>query len=105
GRQSNDFPQDWIQEFQVLTNSFSAEYGQAAGGMLNVITRSGSNTTSGRVYGFFRDDKFDQRPVSCRYDAIRQPIFLDTTHPFDQQRYGGFVGGPLVKDRLFYFAG
>ena len=43
GRQSNDFPQDWIQEFQVLTNSFSAEYGQAAGGMLNVITRSGAN--------------------------------------------------------------
>src|SRR5262249_27675240 len=39
GRQANDFPQDWIQEFQVLTNSFSAEYGQAAGGMLNVIPR------------------------------------------------------------------
>ncbi len=105
GRQSNDFPQDWIQEFQVLTNSFSAEYGQAAGGMLNVITRSGSNTTSGRVYGFFRDDKFDQRPFSGRYDASRQPIFLDTTPPFDQQRYGGFAGGPLVRNRLFYFAG
>src|SRR6267142_2771044 len=42
GRQANDFPQDWIQEFQVLTNSFSAEFGQAAGGMLNVITRSGA---------------------------------------------------------------
>jgi hypothetical protein len=105
GRQSNDFPQDWIQEFQVLTNSFSAEYGQAAGGMLNVITRSGSNTTSGRAYAFFRDDKFDQPPFSGRYDASRQPIFLDTTPPFDQQRYGGFVGGPLVKNRLFYFAG
>jgi outer membrane receptor protein involved in Fe transport len=105
GRQSNDFPQDWIQEFQVLTNSFSAEYGQAAGGMLNVVTRSGSNATSGRAYAFFRDDKFDQPPFSGRYDASRQPIFLDTTPPFDQQRYGGFVGGPLVKNRLFYFAG
>src|SRR5262249_56589017 len=50
GRQGNNFPQDWIQEFQVLTNSFSAEYGQAAGGMLNVITRSGSNTMLGRRY-------------------------------------------------------
>jgi outer membrane receptor protein involved in Fe transport len=105
GRQSNDFPQDWIQEFQVLSNSFSAEYGQAAGGMLNVITRSGSNTTSARAYGFFRDDKFDRPPFSGRYDTSRQPIFLDTTPPFDQQRYGGFVGGPLVKNKVFYFAG
>ena len=105
GRQSNDFPQDWIQEFQVLTNSFSAEYGQAAGGMLNVITRSGSNATSARVYGFFRDNKFDRPPFSGRYDANKQPIFLDTTPPFDQQRYGGFVGGPILKNRVFYFAG
>jgi outer membrane receptor protein involved in Fe transport len=105
GRQANDFPQDWIQEFQVLTNSFSAEYGQAAGGMLNVITRSGSNTASARVYGFFRDNTFDRPPFSGRYDADKQPIFLDTTPPFDQQRYGGFAGGPIVKNRVFYFAG
>jgi outer membrane receptor protein involved in Fe transport len=105
GRQSNDFPQDWIQEFQVLTNSFSAEYGQAAGGMLNVITRSGSNRMSARVYGLFRDDKFDAPPFSGRYDANKQPIFLDTTPPFDQQRYGGFVGGPIVKNKIFYFGG
>src|SRR5438477_78182 len=76
GRQANDFPQDWIQEFQVLTNSFSAEYGQAAGGMLNVITRSGANTTSGRGYGFFRDAKFDRPPFAGRYDTSKQPIFL-----------------------------
>ncbi len=105
GRQSNDFPQDWIQEFQVLTNSFGAEYGQAAGGMLNVITRSGSNTTAGRVYGFFRDDRFDRPPFSGRYTAANEPIFLETTPPFDQQRYGGFAGGPIVKNRLFYFGG
>jgi outer membrane receptor protein involved in Fe transport len=104
GRQSNDFPQDWIQEFQVLTNSFSAEYGQAAGGMLNVITRSGSNSIKGRGYGFFRDDKFDQPPFSGRYTGTT-PIFLSSTPPFDQQRYGGFLGGPLVKNRAFYFAG
>src|SRR5262245_24010931 len=105
GRQSNDFPQDWIQEFQVLTNSFSAEYGQAAGGMLNVITRSGSNRTNARVYGLFRDDKFDSPPFSGRYDASNNPIFFGATPPFDQQRYGGFVGGPVVKNRIFYFGG
>jgi len=105
GRQANDFPQDWIQEFQVLTNSFSAEYGQAAGGMMNVITRSGANTLSGRGYGFFRDDKFDQPPFSGRYDASKQPIFLASTPAFSQQRWGGLVGGPIVRDRLFYFGG
>ena len=105
GRQSNNFPQDWIQEFQVLTNSFSAEYGQAAGGMLNVITRSGSNTTIGRGYGFFRDNKFDSAPFAGRYDANLQPIFLSAPVPFSQQRYGGFLGGALVKDRVFYFGG
>ncbi len=73
GRQANDFPQDWIQEFQVLTNSFSAEFGQAAGGMLNVITRSGANRTSARAYGFFRDDSFDKPPFAGRYDANLQP--------------------------------
>jgi hypothetical protein len=105
GRQANDFPQDWIQEFQVLTNSFSAEYGQAAGGMLNVITRSGANATGGRGYGFFRDDKFDSPPFAGKYDANKQPIFLATTPPFTQQRYGGFLGGPIVRDKMFYFGG
>jgi outer membrane receptor protein involved in Fe transport len=105
GRQGNNFPQDWIQEFQVLTNSFSAEYGQAAGGMLNVITRSGSNTVLGRGYGFFRDDKFDSAPFAGRYDANLNPIFLSSPVPFSQQRYGGFLGGPVVKDRVFYFGG
>jgi outer membrane receptor protein involved in Fe transport len=105
GRQANDFPQDWIQEFQVLSNSFGAEYGQAAGGMLNVITRSGANAMGGRAYGFFRDDKFDKPPFAGRYDANKQPIFLDTTPPFTQQRWGGFIGGPVVKDKMFYFGG
>lgn len=105
GRQANDFPQDWIQEFQVLTNSFSAEYGQAAGGMMNVITRSGANRLNARAYGFFRNDKFDRPPFAGRYDTNKNPIFLDKTPPFTQQRWGGFVGGPIVKDRIFYFGG
>ena len=78
GRQANDFPQDWIQEFQVLTNAFTAEYGQAAGGVLNVITRSGANKMNGRAYGFFRDANFDSPPFAGRYDANLNPIFLKT---------------------------
>jgi hypothetical protein len=105
GRQANGFPQDWIQEFQILTNSFSAEYGQAAGGMLNVITRSGANVTTGRAYGFFRDNKFDSPPFSGKYTASKTPIFFTDTPPFSQQRYGGFLGGPLIQDKMFYFGG
>lgn len=105
GRQANDFPQDWIQEFQVLTNSFGAEFGQAAGGVMNVITRSGSNTLSGRTYGFFRTAKLDSPPFAGRYNSDGSPVFLSTTPPFDQQRFGGFIGGPLRKDQMFFFAG
>jgi len=105
GRQANDFPQDWIQEFQVLTNSFGAEFGQAAGGVMNVITRSGSNRFSGRGYGFFRSDKLDSPPFAGRYDANGAPVFLSDTPPFDQQRFGGFIGGPIRKDQMFFFAG
>lgn len=104
GRQANDFPQDWIQEFQVLTNSFGAEFGQAAGGVMNVITRSGSNLFAGRGYGFFRSAKFDSPPFAGRY-ANNEPVFLTETPPFDQQRYGGFLGGPIQKDKLFFFGG
>lgn len=105
GRQANDFPQDWVQEFQVLTNSFGAEFGQAAGGVINVITRSGTNTLSGRGYGFFRTAAFDSPPFAGRYDASGQPVFLDETPPFDQQRFGGFAGGPIMRNRLFFFGG
>jgi outer membrane receptor protein involved in Fe transport len=105
GRQANDFPQDWIQEFQVLTNSFGAEFGQAAGGVMNVITRSGSNKLAGRAYGFFRAAKLDSPPFAGRYDAGGAPVFLDDTPPFDQQRVGGFLGGPLRRDSLFFFGG
>lgn len=62
GKQSSTMVQDWIQEFQVMTNSFSAEFGTASGGILNVITRSGSNHYHGRAYGFFRDAKLDSAP-------------------------------------------
>ncbi|HSL19992.1 MAG TPA: carboxypeptidase regulatory-like domain-containing protein [Vicinamibacterales bacterium] len=105
GRQANDFPQDWIQEFQVLTNSFGAEFGQAAGGVMNVITRSGSNAFGGRVYGFFRDAKLDSPPFAGRYDPNGEPVFLDETPPFDQQRLGGFLGGPVRRDSVFFFGG
>ncbi len=104
GRQANFFPQDWIQEFQVLTNSYPPEYGQSVGGVLNVITRSGTNDVHGRVYGYFRDAALDTPPYAGHF-AKGVPQFLSTTPPYSQQRLGGFLGGPIIKDKLFYFAG
>ncbi len=104
GRQANEFPQDWIQEFQVHSNSFGAEYGQASGGLLNVVTRSGSNAFNGRLYGFFRDAALDQAPFAGRFVGD-QPVFLDEAPPFEQQRFGATLGGPILRNRLFFFAG
>ena len=94
GDQRTAYAQDWIEEFQVLTSQFNAEFGQAAGGVLNVITRSGGNQGSRRLYGFFRNEAWDARPVF----AARKP-------PLGQHRIGGTAGGSVVKDRMFYFAG
>jgi outer membrane receptor protein involved in Fe transport len=101
---ASSFAQDWIQEFQVMTNSYTAEFGTASGGILNVITRSGANRFQGRVYGFFRDDSLDAAPYAGFFEN-GQPQFLDEAPPLKQRRLGGFVSGPIVKDRLFFFAG
>jgi carboxypeptidase family protein/TonB-dependent receptor-like protein len=104
GTQAESFPQDWIQEFQVMTNGFSAEFGNASGAILNVITRSGTNSVQGRAYGFFQNGRFNSPPYSGHY-TNGVPVFLDTTPPYNQRRLGGFLGGPIVGNKLFYFAG
>lgn len=81
-----------VQEFQVLTNQFSAEYGQASGPIVNVLTRSGTNTLHGRLGAFTRSNKLDARSYFARGEA-----------PFSQQWYNGSLGGPLVRDRVHYF--
>lgn len=86
------FSQDVIREFQVITSGGIAEFGRASSGVVNVVTQSGANDLSGRVYGFFRSDRFDARnPLSQRED------------PLSQQQYGLTLGGPIASDRTFYF--
>ena len=104
GSQSSTFVQDWIQEFQVMTNSYPAEFGTASGGILNVITRSGTNQFHGRAYGFFRDASLDSAQFAGFFEN-GEPQFLDEAAPSDQQRMGGFLGGPVVKDKVFFFGG
>ena len=87
------FGVDAIEQFQVVTSGGQAELGRALGGYVNVVTRSGTNSAHGTTYGFFRDDAFNGK------NALTL-----TTLPMDQQQFGGSVGGPLVRNRTFYFA-
>ena len=105
GKQSSTFVQDWIQEFQVMTNSYPAEFGTASGGIVNAITRSGGNEVHGRAYGFFRDEALDAAPFAGTFDESRRPEFLAEPPSLSQRRLGGFLSGPIVRDKLFFFAG
>lgn len=104
GTQSDVFPQDWIQEFQIMTNGFAPEFGNASGAFLNVITRSGTNKIHGRVYGFFQNATFNSAPYAGRYSG-GQPVFLSSTPEFNQRRLGAYIGAPLKHDKLFIFGG
>ena len=83
---------DSIQEFRVLTNNFDTEYGNYNGGMVNVVTRSGSNAFHGDAFEFLRNTVLDARGY---FDPSRSV--------FQQNQYGGTVGGPILKDKLFFF--
>ena len=85
--------QEAIQEFQVMANSYTAEFGRSASGAINILTKSGSNQVHGSGFYFLRDDAFDQP----NYFAVNVP-------PFKIEQYGATVGGPIVTNRLFYFA-
>lgn len=88
------FSQGSIQEFQVISSSYAAQYGNATGGIINAITKSGTNDFHAEVFGFYRSKALTETDAAG---------FL--SKDFEQKQYGGFVGGPLVHDRLFFFGG
>ncbi|HXG90344.1 MAG TPA: TonB-dependent receptor [Vicinamibacterales bacterium] len=93
---------DSIQEYQVLINNYKAEFGRATGGVINAVTRSGTNAFNGSAFFLFRDQRFMSRsPYAVRVEANGQPRPKD---PFQRIHYGGTVGGPLVRDRVHVFA-
>jgi hypothetical protein len=87
---------DSIQEIQVLVNGFKAEYGQASGGVVNVITRSGTNNLRGSGLFLFQDD--DLRSRSPYADRSLPP------DPFQRLQYGATIGGPIQRDKTHLFA-
>lgn len=92
-RIGSQLSQDAVQEFQVLSDGFSAEFGRAMGGVINTVTRSGSNSLHGTGYGFYRNSSL---AALDRYsNGIRTPEHRDTL--------GFSLGGPIKRDKLFYF--
>ncbi|MBI3644474.1 MAG: TonB-dependent receptor [Acidobacteriales bacterium] len=84
---------DSIAEFRVLSNTFDAEYGRNSGAVINVVTKSGTNGWHGSLYEFLRNQMFNSKG------------YLDPRRPDDKQnQFGGTFGGPIVKDRTFFFA-
>src|SRR3984893_8177674 len=91
-----DLGVDAIQEFSVLTSNFSADYGRTAGGVVNAITRSGTNQIHGSVYEFLRNDALDAANFFENAGGIKKASFR-------QNQFGVAAGGPIRKDKLFVF--
>ena len=86
---------DAIQEFKVLTNTYSAEYGRNVGGVVNVVIKSGTNDIHGGAFEFLRNEKFDAKNF---FDApgAENP-------PYKRNQFGVFIGGPIIQNQTFFF--
>jgi hypothetical protein len=84
---------DTVQEFSVQTHGYSAEFGRAAGGVLSAVTRSGGNAFRGSAFEFTRNSALDARNF---FDVADPP-------PFERHQFGGTLGGPIVRNRVFFF--
>jgi len=102
GAVRSTFSQEAVQEFQVLTNSYSAEFGNATGGVVNIITRSGTNDFRGNVFEFFRNKALNSKNHFEEFDPAGNRIDQPKA-PFRQDQYGLTLGGPIHRDRTFFF--
>jgi len=96
------FSQEAVREFQVLAASFPAEFGGASGGIVNTVTRSGTNELHGSAFFYLRDDALNAKSYFEKYDVYGQPIDAPKA-PYAQAQWGATLGGPLVRDRTFFF--
>lgn len=100
---------DSIKEFQAETSNYSVEFGQAAGGQVNAITKSGTNQVHGDLFYYLRYPTLNALDPETKWTALnatsnaQAAAFLLTQPIHQQQQFGGSVGGPFIKDRLFYF--
>src|SRR5436190_16858419 len=94
GIQKTTPSQEAVREFRVVNSDYSTEFGRAVGGIVNIITKSGTNTLHGSVYEYFRNDAMD----------ARSPLAAKGFNKLRQNQFGGTLGGPIKKDKTFFFA-
>jgi len=99
GRAPYQFSQDAVKEFQVNSNSYSAEYGRAGGAVINVVTKSGTNDYHGSIFDYYRDKSLNANDY---INTIQTPPRVKGPYHFDQ--YGFSLGGPIVPEKHFFFA-
>ncbi len=89
---SGGFALETVKEMQIITNQFSAEFGGHAAGVSSMITKSGTNSVNGSAFVMIRPGEWDAKPPLAR-----------TKVPYNQQQFGGVLGGPMIRDKAFYF--
>ncbi len=95
--------QEAVQEFQLILSNYNAEYGRAIGGVVNIVTKGGSNDVHGNAFGFLRHKNIQARnPFSVNVDPTTGAA-IPVKQPFTRVQAGATVGGPIKKDKTFYF--
>ena len=92
-----NFNLESVQEFKIQTQQYKAEYGRSSGGVLSVVTKTGTNQFSGSAYGFYRKD-------SLNTETETEKISGAGKQPYERKQYGASLGGPIVKDKAHFFA-
>src|SRR2546421_8066372 len=96
GSTSNLVSIDALEEFRILTSNYAPEFGRTPGAQISIITRSGGNDFHGNIFGYFRNDAFDANDWFANSKGLRRAAIR-------QNDFGGVAGGPLIKDRAFFF--
>src|SRR2546427_5241435 len=89
---------DMIEEFRILTSTYNAEYGRNAGGIVSVVTKSGTNSFHGTAYDYVRNDALNATAFFNKANGLPKDILK-------RNQFGGTIGGPIVKDKLFFYGG
>ncbi len=92
-----NFNLESVQEFNIQTQQYKAEYGRSTGGVLTVVTKTGTNQLSGSAWGFFRKD-------SLNTESESEKLANSGKSPYDRKQYGASLGGPIVRDKAHFFA-
>ena len=95
---------DSIEEFKVVTSPYSAEYGRSPGAAISVTTKSGTNAFHGTVYDYYRNEKFDSNTYFNEDFRTERSLAPLPKPANDQNQFGGNLGGPIIKDKAFFFA-